>query len=180
MWPAASDNLGAVKFDIGIPSKRWHVDKAKLCIERYQVVVGGLSIGATPDPLTPPLLTTWCIQLFVEIKTKRWQLEQRVSVVKTLLLLSTRHLNRNSLPRCAHSSCTCTKLFTGFTLCLMHRICPAYRRPYSLIACGLNLSKQVITINYNYSRAGIRRRVSHCPTNWWAFLLLYRPTRLSL
>ena len=85
----------------------------------------------------------------IEIAAKRWHLEQHVSVVKSWLsfwlftTLSTCQLKPNSL-FCAHSSCTCTKVFIGFALCLMPKICPAYRQPYSLTSCQLFFSEQVI------------------------------------
>ena len=47
--------------DLGVQVWYWKfgqtvADKAKLCIERYLDVMGGLSIGTTPEPLTLPLL----------------------------------------------------------------------------------------------------------------------------
>ena len=51
--PGTIELGGASKLDIGIAAKRRR-DRAKLCFERYWEVVGGLSIGTTPDPRTLP------------------------------------------------------------------------------------------------------------------------------
>ena len=36
-----------------------------------------------------------------------------------------------NLPRCVHSGCKCTKIFSGFTLCLPTVNCPAHQQPWS-------------------------------------------------
>ena len=66
-WVDAVDAASAIDAvfskTVGILCKWWHADRAKLCMETWEVVVG-LSIAATPDPLTlTPLLTAWYIKL---------------------------------------------------------------------------------------------------------------------
>ena len=71
---------------------RWNssqtaADRAKLCIEEYwEVVMGGLSIAATPDLLTPKTPNWGSPKLPLQIAAKRKQMEQRfefIGVVKS-------------------------------------------------------------------------------------------------
>ena len=80
--------------------------------------------------LAPGLLPRCAHKYFIEITTKRRQIEQYFESIGThckvisepafdcFLLLSTGQLNPNSLPRCAQRSCKCTSIFSGFALCL--------------------------------------------------------------
>ena len=63
-----------------------------------------------------------------------------------LLLLSTCQLNRNSIPRCAHSSCKCTKIFIGFTICLPAKKFVWHIGGISATICGLFLFNHILVL----------------------------------
>ena len=117
-------------------------------------------MGGVSTPNSAPTPYTWYILL------SRWNDGQAtVGVWVCLLLLSTRQLNSNALPRCAHINCTCVIIWIGFELSLLAKI------------WGLFLWEQVIASNYNYRRSGMRvvalRTVPPIPINWFGGLACY-------
>ena len=137
----------------------------------------GFRIGATPDPLTlPRVLLNHVVHTTFSLKQRPNNGSWSVTLAlwshewpfDCLLLFSTRQLYPNSLPRSAHSSYAYTKIFIGFALCLMPKMCPAYRRPYSLTTCGNFLLEQVISSNYNCGRSDSVVACHTAPCTWWA------------
>ena len=111
----------------------WHwnscqtaADRAKLCNEMYWEACVGCRLAQFPSPScspnTPNLVLSNCPFKIrpnggkCSSTSYWWALWSRVFSFGCLLLLSTHQQRPNSLPRCAHSSCKCTKIFSGFAL----------------------------------------------------------------